>query len=229
MAKKVFLALFFAALAAGWAGAEENSDARPITHKHNQFDLLLGFDLGIGVTTNYGDLSENVRTVEVSGYGPIKVFPKGNYAFIVDIGMNLDFYLFNWLSFNTGLYLHPDLYYISDKNSIAANLRDIMWAPICLTIPIAAHINVPKAEWLYAGMGLTINIPIIEMPGGIIGIDRKGKSFIGMPIDIGFDFTKPNGDGSRLFFRFTKEFHEGGTVVPVGIIWQFQNWQLNRK
>jgi hypothetical protein len=224
MAKRVFFVLLFAALAAGWAGAEENSGARPIAHKHNRFDLLLGMNLGIGMTANYGDLAN-----APSAGGPIKIFPKGNYAFIADIGISIDLYLSSWLSLNTGLYLHPDLYYISDTKTIAYDLRDVMWAPICATIPIAAHINIPKVEWLYAGMGLTINIPIIEMPGGMKGVDRKGKSFLGMPIDIGFDFTKPNRNGSRFFFRFTQEFHEGGTVVPVGVIWQIHNWQLNRK
>jgi hypothetical protein len=58
------------------------------------------------------------------------------------------------------------------------------------------------------------------------GFDTNGDFFVGLPIDIGFDFVKPGRGGGRFFFRITPEFHEGGTVLPIGFIWQIYNWKI---
>jgi len=107
-------------------------------HKHQPLDVLLGLNFGLGITPNIGQLfSKNI--------------PKGNYALTFDFGLTGDFYLNNWLSFNTGLLLHPDIYLTLSQGVEVDDFRDISAAPLCLTIPIAAHINIPKAEWLYMG------------------------------------------------------------------------------
>jgi hypothetical protein len=64
------------------------------------------------------------------------------------------------------------------------------------------------------------------MVDGLAGIDTKGDFFVGLPIDIGFDLVKPGRGGGRFFFRITPEFHEKGTVLPIGFIWQMYNWKI---
>jgi hypothetical protein len=211
MVKKGLLVLVLMAVVTGGIFAQDET-----IHKHQSFDMLLGFNLGIGVTTNIGDL----RNIKNS-------IPKGNYAVMGDIGLTYDFYLFNWLSFNTGLLVHPDVYILLDQSyDNVDNLTDIAASPLCLTIPLAAHINIPKVEWLYAGIGLSLNIPISGILDKHFGVDTKGDFFAGLPIDIGFDFVKPGKGGGRFFFRVTPEFHENGTVVPIGFIWQIYNWKI---
>jgi hypothetical protein len=211
MVKKGLLVLVFAAAVAGGVSAQDET-----IHKHQPFDMLLGFNFGIGVTPNIGD----IFTIENS-------IPEGNYAVIWDIGLTYDFYLFNWLSFNTGLLLHPDIYVILDQDyENVDSFTDIAASPFCLTIPLAAHVNIPKVEWLYAGIGLSLNVPISGIFDGLTGVDTKGDFFVGLPIDIGFDFVEPGKGGGRFFFRITPEFHEKGTAVPIGFIWQIYNWKI---
>ncbi|MDR0586097.1 MAG: hypothetical protein LBG26_02540 [Treponema sp.] len=212
--KNVF-AVVLASLLAGGVFAQED------VHKHQPFDMLLGLNFGVGMTPNMGELFSAVSNSRI---------PKGNYAITFDFGLTCDFYLFNWLSFNTGLLLHPDIYLVLDQDFYNVDsFTDIAATPICLTIPLAAHINIPKVEWLYAGMGLNLNIPLFGMVDGLAGIDTKGDFFVGLPIDIGFDFVKPGKGGGRFFFRITPEFHENGTTVPIGFIWQIYNWKLYSK
>jgi len=107
-----------------------------------------------------------------------------------------------------------------------------------LTIPFAAHVNIPYVEWLYTGIGLNINIPLFGMLDSTINdsggpkISTKGKTFVGLPIDLGFDFVKPGRGGARFFFRVTPEFHKVDGVdktfvtVPIGFAWQIWNWKV---
>jgi hypothetical protein len=201
------------------AGGVFAQDANAV-HKHEPFDMLLGLNFGMGITPNIGDL------LAISN-GTI---PKGNYAIAFDFGLTYDFYLFNWLSFNTGLLMHPDIYVILDIDLMGVDeFTDIAASSLCLTIPLAAHVNIPKVEWLYAGIGLNLNIPIAGLLDSLAGFDTKGDFFVGLPIDIGFDFVKSGRGGMRLFFRITPEFHEAGTAVPLGFIWQIYNWKINGK
>jgi hypothetical protein len=210
MAKKSLMMLVLAVIIAGGVFAQEE-------HKHQPFDVLLGLNWGLGMTPNMGGL-----------FG--KDISKGNYALVFDFGITGDFYLFDWLSFNTGLLLHPDIYLLLDQDIKGIDsFTDIAATPICLTIPLAAHINIPKVEWLYAGIGLNLNFPITSLLDSIIEEDTKGDFFVGLPIDIGFDFIQPGRGGMRFFFRITPEFHEHGTTIPIGFIWQIWNWKVYSK
>jgi hypothetical protein len=216
MAKKGLLVLVLLAVLAGNVFAQEQTG---VIHKHQSFDMLLGLNLGFGITPNIGDIF-NIRDR----------IPKGNYAVVADFGLICDFYLFSWVSINTGLLLHPDVYVILEQDLGGVDsFTDIAASPFALAIPLAAHFNIPKAEWLYAGIGLTLNIPVSGMFDGLAGIDTKGDFFVGLPVDIGFDFISPGRGGGRFFFRVVPEFHEGGTVVPIGFIWQIYNWKIFSK
>jgi hypothetical protein len=217
MLKKGLLILVLAAVVMGGVFAQDET-----MHKHQPFDMLLGINFGIGITPNIGDLFDTS-------------IPKGNYAITWDFGLTYDFYLFNWLSFNTGILLHPDVYLIlaQDIDNVDS-FTDIAATPVCLTIPLAAHVNVPKVEWLYAGIGLSFNIPVLSILDGADneitgGVDTKGDFFVGLPIDIGFDLVKAGKGGARFFFRITPEFHEKGTTIPIGFIWQIYNWRIYSK
>jgi hypothetical protein len=217
VAKRFFLGMILVSLITGSMFAQR--------HKHQPFDMLIGFNVGAGVTTNVTNFPKLLD-------GELK---KGNYALIADTGVTADFYLLNWLSFNTGLMVHPDIYLLLDEdvNSGNYNRFDDFGAagtPICLTIPFSAHINVPGIEWLYAGAGLNVNIPVKNMKGILKYEDtdygKKGDMFFGVPIDIGFDFIKAGGGGMRFFLRATPEFHKRAMVVPIGFIWQVYNFRI---
>jgi hypothetical protein len=214
MKKNLVLVLVMVVLLTGGAFAQEES-------KHQQFDVLIGLNFGLGITPSMFEASNGPEEAKI---------PKGNYAVICDFGITGDFYLFNWLSVNTGLLLHPGEYLFLDHDLRGYGILDVVAAPLCLTIPISAHVNIPKAEWLYAGIGLSLNIPLFSMvdsaTGSEIYIDTKSDFFIGLPIDLGFDFIKPDKGGARFFFRITPEFHKKGTVVPIGFIWQIWNWKV---
>ncbi|MDR2392655.1 MAG: hypothetical protein LBD93_00620 [Treponema sp.] len=214
-AKKGVLALALASVLGSGVFAQED--------KHQPFDMLLGLNSGSGITPNIGEVFTELSNERI---------PKGNYAVLFDFGITYDFYLFNFLSFNTGLLMHPDVYVILDQDfSGVDDFTKIAASPICLTIPLGAHVNIPKVEWLYAGIGLSLNIPLFGMFDGMAGldIDTKGDFFVGLPIDIGFDFISPGRGGGRFFFRITPEFHEKGTAVPIGFVWQIYNWKIYSK
>jgi hypothetical protein len=222
MARRELLVLVLAVMfAGGGAGvfAQDEEAVDEVIHKHKPFDMLLGFNYGMGITPNIGELLKGSSDI-----------PRGNYAFIVDAGFTYDFYLFYWLSFNAGFMIHEDTYLLLDQElDSSTEIGDVISTPICITIPLGAHFNIPKVEWLYAGLSLTFNIPVaslLDSAGANLGFDSKGKFFVGLPIDIGFDFIKPGKGGGRLFFRVTPEFHEKGTTVPIGFIWQLYNWKL---
>jgi len=222
MKKKLVLALLMAMLLAGGAFGQKE-------HRHQPFDVLIGLNFGFGISPNtfglLGSLSGGLSE------GNIR---HGNYAITIDFGVTGDFYIFSWLSVNTGLLVHPDLYAFWNQDiqdlfdpGESIDFSGIFKTPICLTIPIAAHVNIPKVEWLYMGAGVSLNIPLFSLLDSVVSdFDTKGEFFVGLPIDLGFDFVRPGRGGMRFFFRVTPEFHKGGTTVPIGFIWQIWNWKV---
>ena len=208
--KKMLLILLVFAIAGTGAFAQE--------HKHEPFDVLIGLNLGLGISPNVFGLISSLR----DGVGR-----PGDYAFTMDFGLTVDFYFLNWLSVSSGLLLHPDIYATLNRGiSRVDSISDIAGMPFCMTLPIMAHINIPRVEWLYMGTGVNINIPLFGLLDSVAGISTKGDTFVGLPIDIGFDFVKPGRGGVRFFFRVTPEFHKNGTPVPIGFIWQIYNWKI---
>jgi hypothetical protein len=107
-----------------------------------------------------------------------------------------------------------------------------------LTIPLQAHVNVPRAEWFYAGLGIAFNIPLFspfEKTADFFGLSNedmpnlKGAFFVSLPIDVGFDFLKAGEGGGRLFLRFTPTFIDGNTLLPIGFIWQIYNFRIDTR
>jgi hypothetical protein len=203
------IVLVFALCAA--AGAEVGG-----THKHEQFDMLLGLNLGLG----------GIATGTVLEGG------SGSFALSADAGLTFDFYISKYLSVNTGILLHPEGHLIIEDNmkknyTAGFTLSDYTATPLCISLPIMAHFNAPRFEWLYLGFGITINIPLAGMLDSLDDdIDTKGDVFVGLPIDIGFDLIQHNENGIRFFFRITPTVLEKGTVVPIGCVWQIYNWKI---
>ncbi|MDR3172117.1 MAG: hypothetical protein LBU17_10925 [Treponema sp.] len=184
-------------------------------YRHQQFDMLIGINAGFGGMMTGGILDGK----------------KGTLALSFDIGLNYDFYVLDWFSVNTGLLLHPEGHLVLDKDIAEIdhkdfNLVNYAATPLCLTIPIAVHVNVPGTDWLYTGLGVNINIPVISLLNSAIDTDIKGGVFVSMPIDFGFDLIKPGKGGMRFFMRITPTFVEHGTTVPIGFIWQIYNWKI---
>jgi hypothetical protein len=187
-------------------------------YRHQQFDMLIGLDMGFGGIMTGGVLEGK----------------KGTVALSFDIGLNYDFYILDWFSVNTGLLLHPEAHLTLDKDIAEIDRKNFKFTdyaavPLCLTIPIAAHINMPSIDWLYAGLGLHINIPLISFAESASESDTKGDVFVSIPIDLGFDMIKPQKGGMRFFMRITPTFLEKGIAVPIGFIWQVYNWKIYGK
>jgi hypothetical protein len=186
---------------------------------HQPFDVLIGLNIGFGGMETGNITHKKAGTLVISA----------------DLGVTGDFYIFNWLSVTTGLLLHPEGHLILDSdiseiNGESFSLTDYAATPICLTIPISTHINIPHVEWLYAGLGLHINMPVASLLGSAnLDVDTKGGVFLSLPIDLGFDLIKADKGGARFFFRVTPTFLEKGVVVPVGFIWQIHNWKVYSK
>lgn len=208
MAKRVLLVLLLLALLAGAVFSES---------KHKGGDLLLGIDLGFGITPSISKVTEDS-------------VPAGNYAVAFDFGVNLDYYLTSWFSINSGIFTHAGAYLLLNKPLIYVNDSNFTdWAktPVCFTVPIMAHINIPVVDFLYLGAGITLNMPVSSMlDSEFPTVDTKGKFFLGIPIDFGFDFIRSGKGGSRLFFRLTPEIHKGGTPVLFGLMWQIYNFKI---
>ncbi|MDR1230925.1 MAG: hypothetical protein LBK61_05940 [Spirochaetaceae bacterium] len=204
--------------------AQENASSasrQAANHRYAPSDMMLGYIMGSGI----------------NGEGDIFNLKKGFFVANAYLGVNYDFYFFNWLSASTGLYLleltsvvlKEDLSMMSSDLSIT----DMMQTPVCLTIPVSAHVNVPRAEWLYLGAGVNFNIPLFSLLDTAPEVanvdlpDTKGSFFISVPIDIGIDIAK--GTGSRRFaIRITPNFLKSGTLVTYGIMWQ-NNSRIYRK
>jgi len=206
MVKKAFLVLILIALLSGTVFAQ----------KHKSGDMLLGIDLGMGITPSFSKVkNDNI--------------PSGNYAITFDLGLNFDYYLYRWLSLSSGLFMHSGIYLLWDKpfDIEFQDLTDWAKTPICFTLPVMAHINVPVVEWLYLGAGVTLNFPVASLlDKDVHDIDTKGKFYLGIPFDLGFDFIKAGKGGSRFFFRVTPEIHKGGTPILVGFMWQIYNFKI---
>ncbi|GHV84189.1 hypothetical protein AGMMS50212_15290 [Spirochaetia bacterium] len=193
------------------------------SHRHNPFDMLVGIGFGVGGF----------------GQGDVTALKKGNLIVAATFGANYDFYLTSWFSLNSGFFFKPQVSAVlkedvdkNDPNNLTKDFSDVIRSPLLLTIPFQFHINIPKVEWLYAGAGVSLNIPVAAMipKGTLNGIDTKGDFFVSVPIDLGFDFIKPDSGGGRFFFRFEPSFINSSTVLtPIGFIWQFYNWRVYHK
>ena len=218
MKKRIILVLAALCLLAGSAFAQK-------TYKHWGGDMLIGADLGLGATTNL------FKSFNVSD----GAFKEGNYAGTISLGVHFDYYLNYWLSFNTGVRTHFGVYVFLDRDfqfNEDTKITDIAKTPLALTVPFNVHVNVPFAQWLYAGVGVNLNFPLlgvldnVKVPSQLGELDTKGSFFIGVPIDLGFDFIPAGHGGIRFFLRATPEFHEGKTVVPIGFVWQIFNIKI---
>jgi len=218
MAKKFFSALVLVFVLTGSVFSAEQ-------FKHQRGDMYVGVNLGMGFTPSMF----NVFSVSNS-------FPEGNYALTFDLGLSYDYYQTEWLSFNAGLMAHFGLYaFLPNAMPVKPNtgFMDIAAAPLSLTIPLSAHINIPYVSFLYAGIGLSLNIPLVSLlssdgPEDPRQQDMSGDVFLGMPIDIGFDLMPVDSGGMRFFFRITPEFHGNVTVMPIGFIWQVFNLKIRQ-
>ena len=228
MAKKGLLVLILMILIAGSVFAQYGSGIP----KHEPFDMLLGLNVGGGFT--WWELPNL--------FGGLK---KGNYGGYFSLGATFDFYLFNWLSFTSGMLYQPNMFILLDYDfgdslfdalddedfdfdTLVDDLGDAAFLPAVLTIPLMVHVNIPAVDFLYVGAGININIPLIDK---FYANDTKRGVFIGFPIDFGFDFMKPDRGGPRFFMRVTPEFHGGfgntsKMTVPIGLVWQITNFKF---
>jgi hypothetical protein len=181
-------------------------------------------------------------------------------ARILNLGLSYEYYIFHWMTVGTGLWFGPEVNVATKggttrisvtagetedavmKEAISKALKVIhVQAGLFLTIPFNIHFNIPMVEWLYSGLGVEIHIPISDagldrligaditkyFPGGSI----KGETFVSMPIDVGFDFSRVKANGkearSRLFLRVEPEFFgEGLMSLPISLVWQSNLWKL---
>ena len=212
MVKKFFLVFVFALVLSG-------SVFSTAQFKHQRGDMFVGFDLGMGFTPSLFSILPATNS-----------FAKGNYALTFDLGINYNYYQTEWLSFSAGLTGHFRIYaFLSeDLRDLGPNVgfMDIAETPLCLTIPLSAHINIPYINFLYAGIGVNLNIPMIYLSDSLLPEGLREDVFLSMPIDIGFDFFPADSGGMRFFFRITPEFHRSGTVVPIGFVWQAFNIKI---
>jgi hypothetical protein len=190
-------------------------------HIHEPLDMLLGINFGLSGMES----------------GDVKNLREGYLVFSADLGFNLDFYIVYWFSVTTGLTLHPQLSAILDEDiGPNANIEfsDILQGPLCLTIPLQVHVNVPRMEWLYVGVGLNINIPVQDLLSNVAVQGNNlpvagSRTFFSLPIDFGADLMSPGRGGVRFFYRITPTFLETKTVVPMGFVWQFYNFRIFHK
>ncbi|MCL2174528.1 MAG: hypothetical protein FWB73_00645 [Treponema sp.] len=204
--KKIFILLLSFAISAEIVFAEnveEKTTENNQLKKHQFLDQYFGLSIG------------------ASG---MKTGDKG--IFTADTGVTYGFYLHEWFSINTGLLFHTELY--TDHNLLTNNNSTV--TPLCFTIPFGVHLNIPKAEWLYTGISIAVNIPIADLRSIHDQDVLKEKNvFVSLPVDFGFDFIKPGRGGTRIFFRVTPTFHKSGVTVPVGFVWQVYNWKVFSK
>jgi hypothetical protein len=209
--------------------------AQADTHRHEPFDMLLGFNVGAGAgwTPGFFDAFKE---------GDPTAIKAGNINAAVSVGLNYDLYLFPWLSLSTGLSLRPMAALVLKEDATNFNIDDLSeWEdivivrnPISLTFPVQVHVNIPRVEWLYLGAGVSINIPVEKIDISSViddgGLAERGRTFISIPVDLGFDFIKPGRGGSRLFFRYEPSFLESDVMVNTfGFVWQIYNFKLNHR
>jgi hypothetical protein len=190
-------------------------------HIHEPFDMLLGINFGLGGM----------------GSGDVRNLKEGYAVFAADLGLSYDFYIRYWLSVTSGLMLHPQMTAILNEDvgpNSNISFGDVLQAPLCLTIPVQVHVNVPRMEWLYVGVGVNINIPVQNLLSNVALEENNlpvagARTFFSLPIDFGADLMSPGRGGVRFFYRVTPTFLETKTVVPVGFVWQFYNFRIFHK
>jgi len=207
--KKLFtIMISFAVLAAPVFGQDESENIAENNQlkKHQFLDNYFGVSAG----------AAGMKTAD-------------NGIFTAHFGVTYGFYLHEWVSINTGLLFHTEIY--SNQNLLTNN--EPMVTPLCFSIPIGVHFNIPKAEWLYTGVSVNINIPIANLRSSWAAakpeerdVFKENHVFISLPFDLGFDFIKPGKGGSRAFIRVTPTFHKSGIIVPIGFVWQIYNWKV---
>jgi hypothetical protein len=203
--------------------AQENSSAesgQAASHRYRPYDMMLGFTSGMGL----------------NGSGDVFSLKEGFFVLNAYMGANYDFYFLNWLSASSGLYLleHMSIVLKEDiPEGSNLSMTDMMQTPFCLTIPVSVHVNMPRAEWLYLGIGVNFNIPLFSLLKTVPQArdfdlpDTKGSFFVSLPIDIGIDMAK--GTGSRRFvFRVTPNFLKSDPLVTFGLMYQI-NARIYRK
>ena len=181
--------------------AQDENETEVFNGKHQTFNQFIGLNAGgAGMKLNNGMI------------------------FTASFGITYDFYIRPWISINSGFLLHQEFY----KNQPAGRNRFVPEGnPFCFTIPVGIHFNMPKAEWIYAGISFAFNFPISNMSSPAErNFYSKKDIFCSLPVDFGFDFIKAGKGGPRLFFRVTPVFYKGGVSAPVGIVLQIYNWRI---
>ena len=198
MKKLTGLAIIFIALASFvYAEEEDNKSAA----KHEAFSQFFGLNLsGAAMKLNDGEI------------------------YTASFGISYDFYFLSWLSINSGILFHQEIY----TRQPTDNSRFVPEGnPFCFTIPIGIHFNIPKAEWIYTGVSFAFNIPISNANSpDAKDFYKQSDIFCSLPIDLGFDFIKAGKGGSRLFLKVTPTFYNSGIAFPAGIVWQVYNWRI---
>ena len=201
---KKFLILFIIVIGLTsivFAQDEEEAEIAVNQAKHQAFSNYFGINIGGGA------MKLNDGTI-----------------FTANFGISYDFYLFPWFSISSGILFHQELYQNqpTDSNRFVPEGN-----PFCFTIPIGVHFNMPNAEWLYTGINFAFNIPITNANSpSTQDAYTINDVFYSMPVHLGFDFINAGKGGSRLFFKITPTFYNGGVSVPVGFVWQIYNWRI---
>jgi hypothetical protein len=188
-------------------GFAQEKAASETAHKYQPFDMMLGLTGGAGFNMRGNAFAlERDSFLIVDAYG----------------GVNYDFYILNWLSASTGLYVYEvmSVNLKQDLSNSGRSLTDEMRTPVSVTFPLSAHINMPGLEWLYLGAGVNFSIPLFSLPTGRPDVpDTKGDPYFSLPIDLGVDFAI--GDKlRRIVFRATPYFFKPDTLVTFGIMIQ---------
>jgi hypothetical protein len=185
---------------------EPKASPQPQT-RFQPFDMLLGLSSGAGINMGGDPFSQK----------------KGFFIMNADLGVSYDFYVFSWLSAGSGLFLHLHASEVLkediDKNSYFSFI-DGLWVPLCITLPLMAHINVPHAEWLYVGAGLNVNIPLFNLMETVSLPDSPSNAvFLSVPIEVGIDFATARSP-KRFVLRIMPNMLESGTLLSFGFMYQ---------
>lgn len=216
-----FVGLMFILTVLASVGFTQENTPPPPNTKYSPFDMLVGYGSGMGFNMQ----------------GDVFKLKEGFMIFTVDLGVNFDFYIFNWLSVSSGLGLAENLSMVIENDlskDSDITITDVMNTPFCLTIPVQVHINTPRLDWLYFGTGVYINIPLFNVldtaraSSDVDLPDTKGKVFVSMPIDVGFDFGHKDKTSQRFMFRITPNFLELKTLVSFGFFYQ-KNYKVYSK
>ena len=181
--------------------------------------------IGICLICGFAFPDEERRAGEMSLYiNPIGLGFGKDIASISALGLTYEYYFLDWLSVDGGFLfkLNIDLNY---------------GFPGYILFPISVHANIPKAEWLIAGLGFSFDIPLFcAMPPNV---DADGNTwpdaimaaFFAIHADIGFDLKNV-----RILFRVSRDlarFNQGYRPEKfiVGALLQIQlmRRQMNRE